>query len=195
MTEVTNEKARIVIPTEKYTKCKTAAGGASHHNGDPVATALSGALLSQVYVITALMLNAEVSELEAKYQHLNAGQQRMNLGNRIRGAVNAVDTAMEKAVAKNDKIAIANAAIDATNVEIEAHNAEVEKSGKGGSKVLKEHKPLVDLPNADETGAEKLKRLTAPIREEIEIRLVEEQDAKDAADKAAKKKAKAEAAE
>lgn len=94
----TNEdgKTRITIPTEKYVDAKSATGGKSKHNGDAVATALSGHSIDSVYGIAAEMTGTAVEDLQAKYAHLNVGQQRMNLGNRIRGAVNKMD-ADEKA--------------------------------------------------------------------------------------------------
>lgn len=56
-------------------------------NGDPVATALRGLDINDVFKIAADVLQTTQKELHAKYDHLNVGQQRMNLGNRLRKAV------------------------------------------------------------------------------------------------------------
>jgi len=93
---MSENKTVIEIPTEKYTKAKAASGAVSRHTGDLVARGLAGLTLDETFELACEVLDADPSELEAKYEHLNAGQQRMNLGNRIRGAVNKMNRAHEK---------------------------------------------------------------------------------------------------
>ncbi len=187
MTEVTQDKVQISIPTDKYTKTKTAAGGASHHNGDPIAIALAGATLVQVYIVAAAMLNVEQSDLEAKYEHLNAGQQRMNLGNRIRGAVNKINGATAKIEAKNEKIEAANKVIREFNDAIT-----VDDDGKASANA-KVEKPLHELPEVEQTGEERLGEVAEPIRAEIEAAAATKLAADEAKAKAAQEKADAKA--
>jgi len=188
MTEQAKEAVKITIPTEKYTKTRTAAGGASHHNGDPIATALAGATLVQVYLIAAAMLNVEQADLEAKYEHLNAGQQRMNLGNRIRGAISKIDGATSKVEAKNEKIEAANKVVRDFNDAITTDD----KGKKSASSKIE--KALLALPKVGQTGAERLAKVAAPIRKAIDASAKEAAAAKVKADEAKAKEAEKKAA-
>ena len=67
----------------RYRKNYKKAGDTFHCN-DPLANAMHGKELEEVYTIAGELLEFTEDELYAKYEHLNAGAQRMNLGNRIR---------------------------------------------------------------------------------------------------------------
>lgn len=83
--KVDDGKVKIRPDTEKYTKARTAAGTQSFHNGDVIATGLSGLTVDEVKEIAVKITKDE--SLNDRYEKLNVGQQRMNLGNRIRGAI------------------------------------------------------------------------------------------------------------
>jgi hypothetical protein len=91
----TEEGVRVRPDISNYQKARASSGALSHHNGDPVATAVEGATPEEVYSLAASVLEVDVSELEDKYKHLNIGMQRMNLGNRMRGVVNKLNKAEE----------------------------------------------------------------------------------------------------
>jgi regulator of protease activity HflC (stomatin/prohibitin superfamily) len=91
-----NDKVRIEIPTDNYTKARSASGSMSRNNGDVVASTLVGLTLDETIAIAVEVLDIPEAELRAKYAHLNVGQQRMNIGNRIRGAVNKMNKAEEQ---------------------------------------------------------------------------------------------------
>lgn len=89
---MTEEAKTTIRPdTSEYESARTAKGGKSMHNGDPVATALQGATLDEVYELVSEALDVGEKELRERYVHLNPGQQRMNLGNRLRGVMNKMD--------------------------------------------------------------------------------------------------------
>lgn len=89
---MTEETKTVIRPdVEKYQKARAASGSYSQHNGDPVAVALQGANLDEVYSLASEVTGVPESDLHAKYDHLNPGQQRMSLGNRIRGVVNKMN--------------------------------------------------------------------------------------------------------
>lgn len=58
-------------------------------NGDPVAVALRGMDIDDLFKVAADVLQTTQKELHSKYDHLNAGMQRMNLSNRLRKVVRA----------------------------------------------------------------------------------------------------------
>jgi hypothetical protein len=89
--ETGDGKTHIRPNLENYVTARSASGSKSQHNGDPVAQALQGATLEEVFSLTAEVLETTVAEVKAKYGHLNIGQQRMNCGNRIRGIVNKLN--------------------------------------------------------------------------------------------------------
>ena len=91
MTE--ESKASVAPDTSKYTKAKSASGGASLNNGDEVAQALTGATLDECFRLAAKAVDETQKALKERYGHLNEGMQRMNLGNRIRGAVGKMNKA------------------------------------------------------------------------------------------------------
>ena len=67
-----------------YVRTKTATGGTSMDNDDPIAQALRGKTPEQVCKLAEQLIpNCEAT---TKYAHLNPGQQRMNAGNLIRNA-------------------------------------------------------------------------------------------------------------
>lgn len=89
------EQAKTTIRpnVESYVRGRAASGSRTLHNGDPVARALEGATLDEVYELAALVTDQPEADLREKYGHLNVGQQRMNAGNRIRGAINKMEKA------------------------------------------------------------------------------------------------------
>lgn len=93
---MTEETKVVVRPnTENYATGRAASGAKTQHNGDPVATALNGATLEEVFGLAAEAIESTPTELAEKYGHLNPGMQRMNLGNRIRGVVNKMNKEKE----------------------------------------------------------------------------------------------------
>jgi hypothetical protein len=110
MTEDTKAEPLVNIKRENYVTARTASGGKSLHNNDPIATGLAGLNLDELYDIAGKFLAfpvkvkkescEDVDQLKAAYDSLNVGMQRMNLGNRIRARVTKIDVDNEKAAAK-----------------------------------------------------------------------------------------------
>jgi len=81
---------------------RTASGRKCQDSGDPVAAALRGKDLDEVYDLTARVLSQSGEDaigpqgLKEKYGHLNVGMQRMNLGNRIRRALKESGTELDQ---------------------------------------------------------------------------------------------------
>jgi|ERR1051325_12024347 hypothetical protein len=70
-----------------YQAVKSAGGNSSLDCGDPVAKALRGKELDDVYKQYAKVFGREEAEaMRKRYSKLNTGMQRMNLGNRLRAA-------------------------------------------------------------------------------------------------------------
>lgn len=88
-------KVEIKPDVSQYVDSRSASGSKTKHNGDPVATALAGATLEEVYDLTAEATEIEKAELQEKYKARNDGMQRMILGNRLRGIVNKMNKAEE----------------------------------------------------------------------------------------------------
>ena len=84
-------KVQVKVDRSVYVAGKTAEGKKSLHNDDPVAQALNGVALGQLYKTAAKFLEQTAKSLQEKYEHLNVGMQRMNLGNRIRGKIAQMD--------------------------------------------------------------------------------------------------------
>ena len=81
--------AGLAIKGESYEATKSASGKRSFDSGDPIAVALRGKTLDEVYdtadeVASRCDGDATAKELRAKYAHLNVGMQRMSVGNKIR---------------------------------------------------------------------------------------------------------------
>jgi hypothetical protein len=95
------KEVRIRPNLEKYVKGVSGSGKRTLRTNDPVAAALDGFTVEEVYAVASKMAEIPVKELQEKYGHLNVGMQRMNLGNRIRGAVAKLD----KAHAEDNKVA------------------------------------------------------------------------------------------
>lgn len=164
MTEITKTPSEktIKIPTANYQVAKSASGSISRHNGDPVATAVVGATLEEVYTLAAEVLDTPVADLKAKYEHLNAGQQRMNLGNRMRGVVGKIDRNNELAASKNDPVGLSGAEYmahvssslrDAVNAREEAE-AEVKAKKQAAREAAKAEKAAKPKKAKAETAAE-----------------------------------------
>ena len=87
------KEVKIRPNLEKYVKGVSGSGKRTLRTNDPVAEALDGFTLDEVYAVASKMTDITQKELKEKYGHLNGGMQRMNLGNRIRGAVAKLDKA------------------------------------------------------------------------------------------------------
>lgn len=70
----------------RYETVIAASGNTSLDCGDPLAAALRGKSLDDVYKAAAKELREPEADLRKRYAHLNPGMQRMNLGNRMRAA-------------------------------------------------------------------------------------------------------------
>ena len=70
-----------------YTPATSASGRPSLHNGDDLATLLSGISPNDVARTAMAVLGEGVGDLVERYSRLNPGQIRMNSGNRIRAAI------------------------------------------------------------------------------------------------------------
>lgn len=101
MAEAEEKEVRIRPNLEKYVKGVSGSGKRTLRANDPVAEALDGFTLDEVYAVASKMTEITQKDLKEKYGHLNIGMQRMNLGNRIRGAVAKLD----KAHAEDNKVA------------------------------------------------------------------------------------------
>jgi len=147
--EVEAGKTVVRPDTTNYQKAKAASGATTQHNGDPVACAVEGATLDEVYGLAAEVLETPVADLQAKYDHLNGGMQRMNLGNRIRGVVNRlnkeaegsgdsyiteVSSGIRQAVEERAAAAAQAAAAKAKETPAEEPAGAKEKSGKRSKK-------------------------------------------------------------
>lgn len=91
--EATEAEGKTVVRPDvtKYQAARSASGAKSLHNGDPVAVALEGATVDEIYALASEGIQVPEDELRAKYSKLNDGMQRMNLGNRLRGIVNKLN--------------------------------------------------------------------------------------------------------
>ena len=81
------DDSKNIVPSKyrsRYHQVESAKGKRSLDNGDPVAQALRGLELADVYQVVASELGEDHAELEERYAHLNPGQQRMVLGNKLR---------------------------------------------------------------------------------------------------------------
>lgn len=87
------ENAGVIIRPnlENYVKGRSGSGKRTMRTNDPIAEALDGFELDEVYAAAAKATGIKRTELEERYGHLNPGMQRMNLGNRIRGVVAKAD--------------------------------------------------------------------------------------------------------
>jgi colicin import membrane protein len=95
------KEVRIRPNLEKYVKGVSGSGKRTLRTNDPIAAALDGFTLDEVYAVASKMTEITQKDLKEKYGHLNIGMQRMNLGNRIRGVVAKLD----KAHAEDNKVA------------------------------------------------------------------------------------------
>lgn len=95
------KEVRIRPNLEKYVKGVSGSGKRTLRTNDPIAAALDGFTLDEVYAVASKMTEISQKDLKEKYGHLNIGMQRMNLGNRIRGVVAKLD----KAHAEDNKVA------------------------------------------------------------------------------------------
>ncbi|KKN39793.1 hypothetical protein LCGC14_0739890 [marine sediment metagenome] len=97
MAEESKTKEVSIKPDlSKYVSGVSGSGKKTKRSNDPVAQALDGFTVAEVYAVACVMTDISVRDLQSKYGHLNIGMQRMNLGNRIRGAVAKLDKGHEK---------------------------------------------------------------------------------------------------
>lgn len=81
---------KVVVDRAKYKDTRSASGAKSLNNGDPVAVAMEGMNIDEVYTLAKGVTGEDYKE---KYTKLNLGMQRMNLGNRIRGSISKINKA------------------------------------------------------------------------------------------------------
>jgi hypothetical protein len=67
----------------RYTKTKSASGGASMNNGDEVATLLANLKPAEAVELAERVLELGAGTLVKRYGHLNPGQRRMNALRRV----------------------------------------------------------------------------------------------------------------
>jgi colicin import membrane protein len=144
-TEKAEAKAPLVaIDRGNYVAGRTATGTKSLNNGDPVAAALAGIGIDDLYTVAEKVTGTDHRE---RYAKLNVGMQRMNLGNRIRGAISKLD----KENAKSEKPGapgidrlvkltdpLQKAAQKAADAEAKAKQAEAEAKAKAAAAAKKE---------------------------------------------------------
>jgi hypothetical protein len=125
--ESTDEGVHVKVDRTKYTPTRSASGAKSLHNGDPVAEALAGLAIQDLYKVADTMIGE--NDFRKKYAKLNVGMQRMNVGNRLRAACGAVDKEKETEGAGVKKLAALTSPLQKA-AKVEADKIAAEKKAK-----------------------------------------------------------------